>query len=155
MDNENPTIYGVEEVCRKDNFCVNDEETSEPIDALEIFELVKGIKDPEHPQTLEELRVLKLNDVIVNDRSKVVLVNMTPTVPHCSQVTLIGLCVRVKLLRCLTDKFKVDIKIAAGSHNQEEQANKQLNDKERVAAALENANLMEVVNNCILGTEPR
>eukprot|EP01060_Flectonema_neradi_P017480 TRINITY_DN24369_c0_g1_i1.p1 TRINITY_DN24369_c0_g1~~TRINITY_DN24369_c0_g1_i1.p1 ORF type:complete len:171 (+),score=44.83 TRINITY_DN24369_c0_g1_i1:46-513(+) len=154
MDNENPTVYAAEEVTRKDNFCVDDEDTAEPIDALEIFEIVRGIKDPEHPQTLEELRVLQIDDIIVNSKSKVVLVNMTPTVPHCSQVTLIGLCVRVKLLRCLTDKFKVDIKIAEGSHNQEEQANKQLNDKERVAAALENANLMEVVNNCILGIEP-
>jgi hypothetical protein len=31
--------------------------------------------------------------------------------------------------------------------------NKQLNDKERVAAALENANLLDVVNNCIANTD--
>lgn len=31
--------------------------------------------------------------------------------------------------------------------------NKQLNDKERVAAALENAHLVDVVNTCIAGTD--
>jgi hypothetical protein len=31
--------------------------------------------------------------------------------------------------------------------------NKQLNDKERVAAALENDHLLQVVNKCIVGTD--
>jgi cytosolic iron-sulfur assembly component 2 len=39
----------------------------------------------------------------------------------------------------------VDIKIKEGTHSQEEQTNKQLNDKERVAAALENSTLMGVI----------
>jgi len=33
--------------------------------------------------------------------------------------------------------------------------NKQLNDKERVAAAMENAQLLEVVNNCLATSIPR
>ncbi len=32
---------------------------------------------------------------------------------------------------------------------QEEQVNKQLNDKERIAAALENAKLLDTINQCI------
>jgi len=35
----------------------------------------------------------------------------TPTVPHCSMSTLIGLCLRVKLLRALPGRFKLDIKV--------------------------------------------
>ena len=37
----------------------------------------------------------------------------------------------------------------AGSHQSEEAVNKQLNDKERVAAALENSQLLSVVNQCL------
>jgi hypothetical protein len=67
--------------------------------------------------------------------------------------TLIGLCIRVKLLRSLPGRFKVDIRVTPGTHASEDQVNKQLNDKERVAAALENAQLLEVVNNCIGHTD--
>lgn len=34
-------------------------------------------------------------------------VQFTPTVQHCSMATLIGLCIRVKLLRALPPRFKV------------------------------------------------
>jgi len=63
--------------------------------------------------------------------------------------TLIGLSLRVKLLRSLPPRFKVDIAISPGTHNQEVAVNKQLNDKERVAAALENENLLAVVDKCL------
>jgi hypothetical protein len=35
----------------------------------------------------------------------------TPTVEHCSMATLIGLCIRTKLLRSLPPRFKVDIQV--------------------------------------------
>ena len=34
-------------------------------------------------------------------------VEFTPTIPHCSMATLIGLSIRVKLLRSLPTRFKV------------------------------------------------
>ena len=34
-------------------------------------------------------------------------VQFTPTVQHCTMATLIGLCIRVKLLRVLPARFKV------------------------------------------------
>jgi hypothetical protein len=68
--------------------------------------------------------------------------------------TLIGLCLRVKMLRSLPKRFKVDIAITPGTHASEFAVNKQLNDKERVAAALENSHLLSVVNKCIAGTAP-
>ena len=59
--------------------------------------------------------------------------------------TLIGLSLRVRLLRSLSPKYKVDIRVRPGTHQSEASVNKQLNDKERVAAALENQHLLEVV----------
>ena len=76
----------------------------------------------------------------------------TPTVPHCSMATLIGLSLRVKLLRALPARFKVDIVVRPGSHDSEASVNKQLNDKERVAAARENQHLLKLVEDCLGGT---
>lgn len=66
-----------------------------------------------------------------------------------SMATLIGLCIRVKLLRSLPQRFKVRVEVTPGTHASEAAVNKQLNDKERVAAALENAHLLGVVNKCL------
>ena len=77
----------------------------------------------------------------------------TPTVPHCSLATLIGLCLRVKLERCLEGRFKLDILVSEGTHTIEGDVNKQINDKERVAAAMENPNLREMVETCIREAE--
>ncbi|KAL2901194.1 Protein AE7, partial [Bienertia sinuspersici] len=77
-------------------------------------------------------------------------VTFTPTVEHCSMATVIGLCLRVKLMRSLPSRYKVDIRVAPGTHATEAAVNKQLNDKERVAAALENLNLVDMVDDALL-----
>ena len=77
-------------------------------------------------------------------------IEFVPTVPHCSLATLIGLCVRTKLNRELpAGRFKIDIKVKEGTHSTAAEITKQINDKERVAAALENPNLLKVVDDCI------
>ena len=43
----------------------------------------------------------------------------------------------------------MDVTISPGTHASEAAVNKQLADKERVAAALENSHLLEVVNQCL------
>ena len=43
----------------------------------------------------------------------------------------------------------MDVRIREGTHASEEAVNKQLADKERVAAALENSHLLGVVNQCL------
>ncbi|KAK7919053.1 hypothetical protein WMY93_010337 [Mugilogobius chulae] len=43
----------------------------------------------------------------------------------------------------------IDVHITPGTHASEDAVNKQLADKERVAAALENSSLLEVVNQCL------
>ena len=72
-----------------------------------------------------------------------------------SMATLIGLCLRVKLLRSLPPRFKIDIAIYPGTHSSEVDINRQLNDKERVAAALENKSLLAVVTKSLVNTDPR
>ncbi|KAM4730314.1 cytosolic iron-sulfur assembly component 2B [Anableps anableps] len=126
-----------------------DEDVHDPIDDREIFDLIRSINDPEHPLSLEELNVVEQVRVKVNDMESTVSVEFTPTIPHCSMATLIGLSIKVKLLRSLPDRFKIDVHITPGTHASEEAVNKQLADKERVAAALENSSLLEVVNQCL------
>ncbi|XP_036440338.1 cytosolic iron-sulfur assembly component 2B [Colossoma macropomum] len=130
-----------------------DEDVADPIDDREIFDLIRSINDPEHPLSLEELNVVEQMRVNVNDQESTVSVEFTPTIPHCSMATLIGLSIKVKLLRSLPDRFKIDVHITPGTHASEDAVNKQLADKERVAAALENSQLLEVVNQC-LSTRP-
>lgn len=123
------------------------------VDALEVFEHIRHLNDPEHPLTLEQLKVLQLDHVHVDNDKNSVWIEFTPTIPHCSMATLIGLCIRVKLIRSLPSRFKLKVSIFPGSHSSEDTINKQLNDKERVAAALENPHLLSVVNKCIADTE--
>lgn len=127
----------------------NDDDVREPIDELEVFEHIRDITDPEHPYTLEQLNVVDDSLITVDDTKGRVKVNFTPTVAHCSMATLIGLSIRVRLMRALPQRFKVDIQVSPGSHSSEAAVNKQLNDKERVAAALENPNLLDMVNRCL------
>ncbi|GAA5900448.1 iron-sulfur cluster assembly protein CIA2 [Sporobolomyces salmoneus] len=129
---------------------------SEEIDQDEIFDLIRSISDPEHPLTLEQLAVVSSSQITVdNGKRPHVLVEFTPTIPHCSMATLIGLSLRVRLLRSLPERFKVDIKVKEGTHQSENAVNKQLNDKERVAAALENTDLLSVVQQCLSTADQR
>ncbi|GAA5922406.1 hypothetical protein JCM3775_005717 [Rhodotorula graminis] len=126
------------------------------IDQDEIFDLIRSISDPEHPLTLEQLAVVSAPQITVRNGTRPsVLVEFTPTIPHCSMATLIGLSLRVRLLRSLPERFKVDIKVKEGTHQSENAVNKQLNDKERVAAALENNHLLSVVQQCLSTADER
>lgn len=70
-------------------------------------EHIRDIRDPEHPYTLEVLGVVRKEDIAVDDAGSTVSVQFTPTIPHCSMATLIGLTIKVKLLRSLPRRFKV------------------------------------------------
>ena len=131
--------------------------TTFEIDAILVYDIIRSIKDPEHPHTLEELRVVREELITVTKSEKYniynVTVNFVPTVPHCSLATLIGLCIRVKLKQELPDECKVEINVSEGHHELEEDVNKQINDKERVSAALEQPRLRETVEECIKDPE--
>ncbi|XP_071795277.1 cytosolic iron-sulfur assembly component 2A-like [Asterias amurensis] len=131
----------------------NEDENLEDV-AADIYDLIKDIRDPEKPNSLEDLEVVFEEGVKVYplkgyEDAYIIRVQFTPTVPHCSLATLIGLCIRVKLERSLPQKHKLDIYITKGTHSTEEEINKQINDKERIAAAMENPNLKELVEKCV------
>lgn len=127
-----------------------DENEEDPIDEQEIFDLISTISDPEHPLTLAQLAVVNLQDISISHaptRSQIstITIKITPTITHCSLATLIGLGIRVRLERSLPARFRIKIVIKEGTHQLELQVNKQLNDKERVAAACENDQLLSVI----------
>ena len=134
-----------------DNESESENEVEDPIDSQEIYDLIAHISDPEHPLTLGQLSVVNLADIEVHyngDKTKMaeVIVRITPTITHCSLATLIGLGIRVRLERSLSPRFRITILLKKGTHQSENQVNKQLNDKERVAAACENDQLLGVVS---------
>ncbi|KAJ7724191.1 hypothetical protein DFH07DRAFT_855176 [Mycena maculata] len=163
--NPNPTIFAPVKPAKSsktDSLWVGDSsetrddeelEAEELIDQDEIFDLIRSIYDPEHPNTLEELRVVSASQVTVTGNR--VMVEFTPTVPHCGMSTLIGLSIRVRLLRALPSRFKIDITLKPGSHQSELAVNKQLNDKERVAAALENPVLVQTLEQSLANASLR
>lgn len=131
----------------------SDDSIVEPIDEQEIYDLISTISDPEHPLSLGSLAVVSLPDISIKPtiRSRpqstlqTVTVLITPTITHCSLATVIGLGVRVRLEQSLPARFRVDVRIKEGTHSTAEEVNKQLADKERVAAAMENGTLMGVL----------
>nr|CAD1841439.1 unnamed protein product [Ananas comosus var. bracteatus] len=136
-----------------------DPHPDDAVDPLDVFDILKSIllfldiRDPEHPYSLEQLSVLSEESITVDEKLGRIQITFTPTVQHCSMATVIGLCLRVKLMHCFPPHFKVDIKVSPGSLANEESVNKQLNDKERVAAALENPNLRQLVDECLYSNE--
>uniref|UniRef100_A0AC34QI85 MIP18 family-like domain-containing protein n=1 Tax=Panagrolaimus sp. JU765 TaxID=591449 RepID=A0AC34QI85_9BILA len=152
LDNVAPVVFEVKSRDHRDRPADFDENVEDPIDAREIFDYIRDINDPEHPYTLEQLNVVQEDLIkVYNDdpNNPWADVRFTPTIPHCSMATLIGLSIRVKLMRSLPPNMKAVVRITEGTHNSETAINKQLADKERVAAAIENASVMQTVNNCL------
>uniref|UniRef100_A0A7S0VS23 MIP18 family-like domain-containing protein n=1 Tax=Polytomella parva TaxID=51329 RepID=A0A7S0VS23_9CHLO len=107
--NPNPTVYSRgEDVIRaaRDNSKLDGS-----YDALDIYELLRDITDPEHPYTLEQLKVVSLELIKVDNEKKRISLFFTPTVPHCSMATLIGLSIRVKLQQSIPQSYKIDINV--------------------------------------------
>lgn len=151
LDNSAPVIYSVKprevDTRKASDF---DENVDDPIDAREVFDYIRDINDPEHPYTLEQLNVVQEELIKVYEgEDPWVDVSFTPTIPHCSLATLIGLAIKVKLSRSLPPNMKTVVRITPGTHNTEAAINKQLADKERVAAAIDNPSVMRTVNQCL------
>jgi metal-sulfur cluster biosynthetic enzyme len=135
------------------------EEEREEIDEQEVYDLISTITDPEHPLSLGSLGVVSLEDIRIipptSPRSRIssVQVLITPTTSACSLTTVIGLGVKVRLMNALPPRFRVDVRIKEGTSSSADEANKQLGDKERVAAAMENRNLINMVNHMLSSCE--
>lgn len=120
-------------------------------EAGELLLLIQSIRDPEYNATLSDLKVIQPGDVSVERtllaKKKIIKVRFTPTVKHCAMATTIGLCLRVKLAEYLgDDSVAIDISVHPGTHDNENDIHKQCNDKERVAAALENVQIRDLIS---------
>ena len=69
-------------------------------------DLIRHISDPEHPLTLEQLRVVSAEQVELSSSS--IMVEFTPTVPHCGMSTIIGkwhgIYIDIELVHCDDDR---------------------------------------------------
>ncbi|KAF4383342.1 hypothetical protein F8388_009373 [Cannabis sativa] len=145
--NANPVVHAKKERVARTEDPHGDDDAVDPLEIYDILFYLKvllnfeDIRDPEHPYSLEQLSVLSEESITVDDKLGRILITFTPTIQHCSMATVIGLCLRV------------DIKVSPGSHANEDSVNKQLNDKERVAAALENPNICQLVDECLYSNE--
>ncbi|CAK84815.1 unnamed protein product (macronuclear) [Paramecium tetraurelia] len=126
-----------------------DLDVEDPIDEYEIFDLIKTIKDPEHSFTLEQLNIVNPSDIQIKGNR--VMVYFTPTIPHCSMAQTIGLTLKIKLMRSLPKNYKVYVEIKQNMHIKEVELNKLFQDKERVLAAIENQQLLKIINFGIQG----
>ena len=70
--------------------------------------MIKNINDPEHPLTLEQLNIVSVPQIKIDDDKRYIKVYFTPTIPNCSMSTLIGLMIKVKLLNCVSNLYKVN-----------------------------------------------
>lgn len=125
-----------------------------------IYEILRGIKDPEHPYTLEELQIINLDDISVLELSNkhvvcrsgqpinCIEVIFTPTIPHCSMAGIIGLAIIYKLMKFI-DGHVISVKIKEDTHNTYKALNKQFSDNDRVFAAFENDGLLEIIGQCV------
>ena len=133
----------------------DEENAREEIDEQEVYDLISPITDPEHPLSLGSLGVVNLADISIvppsSPRSRIssVRVLLTPTTSACSLTTVIGLGVKVRLVNALPPRFRIDVRIKEGTSSSAAEANKQLGDKERVAAAMENRNLISMVTHML------
>ena len=94
---------------------------------------------------MEQLDVVSLENVIIDNENKIVFVLFKPTVTNCSQASLIGLSIYFKLYSILESDIKIIIRVVKGTHDLEDSINKQLKDKERVFAALENPQIFKTI----------
>eukprot|EP00919_Chromeraceae_sp_WS-2016_P019956 GHVR01047431.1.p1 GENE.GHVR01047431.1~~GHVR01047431.1.p1 ORF type:complete len:128 (+),score=32.03 GHVR01047431.1:86-469(+) len=112
-----------------------------------MYYLLGDIMDPEHPFTLSQLRIISPSYIKITTDNPMKLIYVTiifkPTVPYCTLASIIGICIRYKLENIYgRNKYKINIYVKEGSHNEYESISKKMNDKERYAAALENKNLV-------------
>lgn len=89
----------------------------------EVYDIIRTIKDPEFPKTLEELDVVDPDDVSlkIDQLRKHVIVEIvwTPTAPSCGFATNIALSIQIKLQRDFSERkwMKLEIKVKEGRHD--------------------------------------
>ena len=131
----------------------NNDKIEDEIDIYEIFDLIRNINDPEHPYNLEELNIISLEDIIVDNKNKIITVYFTPTIETCGFVSLIGLSIKKKLLNFISPKYNIDVLIKEPKNENDKNLNKQMNDKERVEASNLNTKLVDFCSTASIDTD--
>mmetsp|Transcript_38710 Transcript_38710/g.99386 ORF Transcript_38710/g.99386 Transcript_38710/m.99386 type:complete len:180 (-) Transcript_38710:287-826(-) len=132
----------------------------------DVYESIRHIRDPEHPYSIEQLGIVRPSCIEIQDLRGMphIQVTFTPTVSHCTLATTIGLCIRSKLDDEIIGRKKITVLVEPGSHNDFEEGkgtevkdviylrppvvSRRLNDKERVAAAMEKETIYSVIQKC-------
>ncbi len=91
FDNANPVVYSVSSTRTTPVTLDLDDTFDDAVTSEEIYMHIRDINDPEHPLTLEQLHVVDLSLVSVDDANSSIVIQFTPTIPHCSMATLIGM----------------------------------------------------------------
>eukprot|EP01105_Mastigella_eilhardi_P003111 TRINITY_DN13957_c0_g1_i1.p2 TRINITY_DN13957_c0_g1~~TRINITY_DN13957_c0_g1_i1.p2 ORF type:complete len:182 (-),score=54.50 TRINITY_DN13957_c0_g1_i1:126-671(-) len=120
-----------------------------PITPGEVFDLLRDIRDPQFASPLEVLGIVRPELIEIATQGPaggcVVRIGVVPQ----SLGALVGLCVRKLLERDLPRRCKVDITVHPQCSPDAQEITKQLNDKERVNAALEHPLLRQAVAHLI------
>lgn len=132
------------------------------INKASIFEIIRDIQDPEHPYTLERLGVVKSAYIDVGKVTpqgpevkykglplKFINVSFRPTIPHCSMAGIIGLAIKYQISKCVCVDYWVSVFLLEDTHVNWKALNKQLNDKDRVMAAFENEEMVEMLDSIV------
>lgn len=81
MENPNPVVFEPLDVAAlKRTRKQGEPQERDPIDALEVYEMIRHINDPEHPLTLEQLKVVEPGLIKVDDEGSTVDLLFTPTI---------------------------------------------------------------------------
>lgn len=116
-----------------------------------IMDAIGSVRDPDHTETIRELGIVLDQDIEVREIQGgfVATVLWQPTCHTCPHASNMGLCMRFKLKQEFKDtNIKIDILLKDHGSKVESNYNlvdKQINDKERVAAALENTQVIAMI----------
>ncbi len=122
----------------------NNDSIEDKIDIYEVFEIIRNIKDPEHPYNLEELNIVSLEEISVDNENRLITVYFTPTIENCTFASFIGLSIKKKLLNFISPKYNIDVIIKEPKNENDKNLNKQMNDKERLEASNLNKNIVDL-----------
>jgi hypothetical protein len=129
-----------------------------------ILSQLNSIIDPEYPILIFDLEILKLESIIIKNKifSQLVSyeISFFPTYGQCKLAPLLGISIIMSILKKSTlkkafkqinKKWSLNFKIILTNENHStgENITKQLNDRERLSAALENSSIRLSVLKCM------
>jgi len=118
----------------------------------QIYEIIRTIRDPEHPYTLEQLDVVNEKEITIEEKHGKLYCTIYWKPVNAGQYTVhVGMAILMKLQSQLKglDKLKFTITMKGGNPKYKKMIDKQLNDKERLAAAKENETLITFIESLI------